>query len=377
MAMLTSRAGSPAVLTAVVGGVLSAALFLLAYYAEWSAIRGDFNSLADDRFRASENMFRESARLLNFMDNVFLIAPPASSPEFTGYVRSLKRFFESDVSKSLKLHGMAWVPKVSSSQREDYQRAARATIDPNYQICQVDNAPDKAAGERRSDCFPCYLSLGNTHLIGQQGKDLSLDPEAWKAMQQARDSGEPVATPPIKMPESADGRLGYRVFQPLFVGGSLKTVEDRRKACTGFLCLDLDVGVLIDNVLKDVKPVGIDILVNDDASQVAVCRHSSRLQPAAVGENVSDAARELEATAPAEFFGRKLLLCCRSGDAFWAGRTIWQPWVLLVVGLGLTLAVAGYQLNRAMQTSMIEQVVSTRLAAIQAERATLEYAQSS
>ena len=42
--------------------------------------------------------------------------------------------------------------------------------------------------------------------------------------------------------------------------------------------------------------------------------------------------------SPAVFFGRKLSLECRATEAFWAKRTIWQPWVVLCGGLALTLA---------------------------------------
>jgi CHASE1-domain containing sensor protein len=374
-AVLLSRTGAPAVLTAVLGMLLSVALFLLAYYAEWSSIRSDFDSLADHRFNSATNMFRESTRLIDFMDDVFMVGPPVSAPEFTGYLRSLKNFLDSDVSKNLELHGLTWAPRVPYGQREDYQRAARAVIDPAYHILQADKATEKVPPNQRADSYPCYLSLGNTVLTGQLGRDLSLDPADWKVMQQACDSGEAVATAPIKMLNG--GRLGYRVFRPLFVVGNQKTVAERRKACTGFLCLDLDVGVVIDNALKSIQPVGVDILVYDDVggSRTEVSRHVSRMQPSAGDKHLSDA-HQLETTSPAEFFGRKLLLCCRSTEAFWAGRTIWQPWVLLIAGLTLTLAVTNHQFERAVRTSTIEQVVSTRLSAIQAEKAMLQYAQS-
>ena len=149
------------------------------------------------------------------------------------------------------------------------------------------------------------------------------------------------------------------------------TVEQRRKACTGFMCLDLDIGAMIDNALSEIKQVGINVWVYDatGSDRVAVCEHASRLQANAANAKSQDDSREPQSTSPAKFFGRTLLLECRATDAFWAKRTIWQPWVLLCVGLALTLALAFHQLSVTMRTSMIEQVVSTRLAAIQREAA--------
>ena len=287
-------------------------------------------------------------------------------------MRSLKRYFESDVSKSLKLHGLTWVPKVPHNQRDDFQRAARATFDPKYQIGQSDDSPQEAAGQPRTDCFPCYLCLGNTLLAGRSGHDLSLDPEMWKAMQQARDSGEAVATSPIRMPSDAGDRFGYRVFQPLFVG-DVKTVESAARRARAFCCLDLDLGALIDDALQDVQPVGIDVSVYDDdgGNCLAVCRHPARAARCSRGRP-RWRRPPMGTTAPSEFFARKLLLCCRSTDVFWTGRTIWQPWAILFAGLALTMVLTVQKLDRGLHASAIDQVVSARLAAIQNEKAMLQ-----
>jgi CHASE1-domain containing sensor protein len=370
--MLRQHARS-AVITAIIGGVLSVGLFLLAHFAEQRSIRRDFDSLADHRFRVVDGTFLESAKLINFMDNVFLIAPPANSPGFTGYVRSLKNFFESDMAKSLELHGLTWVPRVARDQRDDFQRAARAAFDPKYQFVQ-DHDARKQADRPRTDCFPCYLCLGNTLLAARSGHDLSLDPEMWKAMQEARDTGHAVATPPIKMPSASGERLGYRVFQPLFVGAS-KTVEERSKSCTGFLCLDLDLKVMVDNALADIQPVGVDLIVYDDngGNGLVICQHSSRLKDASSEANKDDA-RQWETSVATDFFGREVQLYCRSTDAFWVDRAIWQPWVLLLGGLALTIVLTIHKFDSNLRASAVDQVVAARLAAIESEKTMLQSA---
>jgi len=378
LALLCSRQGVPTVLVAVAGIAASLAVFFGAYFWELRSVREGFESLADDRFHATESMFAESARLIDFMDNVFLIGPKATAPEFTGYVRSLKAFLESDLSKQLSVHGITWMPRVPRAERSAYERTAQAVFDPNYRIRQQQASADKDAGGKREDSYPSYLSMGKTLLRDRLGEDLSLDPATWKVMQQACDTGDAVATAPIKMSADPKSSLGYRVFQPLYAGGDAKTVEQRRKTCTGFICLDLDLGVMIDKALQEIKSVGIEVWVYDNAgpNRVAVCRHTSHLQSAAASDEGNSVSGELESTEPAKFFGRELLLQSRATEAFWARRTIWQPWVLLCSGLALTLAMAGHQLSVALRTSVIEQVVSTRLAAIQKEVALQQFTKS-
>jgi CHASE1-domain containing sensor protein len=371
-ALLTSRHGALALLAAVVGIALSVAISLLAYSWEMHSIQQNFRSLADDRFHATDSMLRESMQVINFMDNVFLIAPAANSPEFQGYVRSIKKFFVSDLSKNLKVHGLTWAPRVPREERADFERTARELFDPKYQIHAPKDSAKPGVGDQQAESFPCYLSIGNTDLTKRLGEDLSLDPESWKAMQEARDTGEGIAAAPIKMSGRNGVTVGYRIFQPLFVGKSdLKTVEDRRKACAGFMCLDLDIGVFVDNALRDIRPVGIDFLVSDvsDAKPTLVCHHSSRLQLPISDKNAKSNAVVLDDTSPSVFFGRKLLLECHSTQDFWSDRIIWQPWVLLFCGVSLSLVLAGHQFGLALHTSEIERVVSARLAAIQKERA--------
>lgn len=369
-ATLCSPQGVPTLLVAAVGVTASLAIFFAAYFLELRSIRESFDSLADDRFHACDTMFGESSKLLGFMDNVFLVGPKATSPEFPEYVRSLKAFLEGDLSRHLSVHGITWVPRVPYAERAAYERAAQAAFDPVYRIDGKSSA-DKKANGKREDSYPSFLSLGKTTLRDHPGKDLSRDPATWAVMQEACESGEAVATAPIEMSSDSKDRLGYRVFQPLYSNGNAKTAEQRRQACIGFMCLDLDIGVMVDNALRETKPVGIELLVYDGANgnRVAVYRHASRLRSADGNKTGQDETGGLKSPDTSEFFGRKVLLLSQATAAFWASHPIWQPWVVLCAGLALTLAMAAHRYNVTLRSSVIERVVSSRLAAIQNEAA--------
>ena len=332
-------------------------------------MRHEFDSLAEDRCHAVDGMFHETAKLLRFTDNVFLVGPPADSPEFAGYVRSLKTLLETDLSKHLELHGLTWVPKVPRTEVAAYERAAQELFGPDFRIREPDASASQGPGAGRADCFPSYLSVGKTSLCERLGEDLAAESGVWEVMQRARDTGTAVATGPMKMSADADGRLGYRVFQPLYSGGEPDDTEARRRAIAGFLCLDLDVGELVESALKDIAPVGIEIAVGDDtdARPVTVCRHSTRVPSPSGAADREASSNALESTWPTDFFGRKLALRCGATEAFYARRTIWQPWVLLCGGLALTFAGVGHQISRALRACAIERAVTTRLAAIQHE----------
>jgi hypothetical protein len=364
--MLHCRQCATSLLLAVFGAAISVAVFVAARSWELHSIRRDFDSLADDRFHVMESEFQDFAKLLAFADNVFMIAPGADSPGFTDYVRSLRTFLEKDQSRYPSLHGVTWVPRVPSAQRAAYERAARAAFDPRFQLGGAGSPAGTGPDVQRATCFPAYLCVGEPFGDGWPGRDLALDPAAWKTMTRACDTGTPIAMAPATMSGDANDRLGYRVFQPLYRGGDPGDSVSRRQASAGFLCADLDVGKLAEKAFRDLQPVGIDVNVYDGsgASSVLVCRHTSRVQSPGTGRGGEDLGGQLAADCTTESFGRKLSLRCLSTDGFWAGRAIWQPWVLLCSGLALTLLGAGYHLTLALRAASIERAVSSRLSAL-------------
>jgi CHASE1-domain containing sensor protein len=353
----------PAVLIAIVGIGATMAVFFTAYSFEHRLIRHEFDSLSEHRFQGVNSTIADAAKLLQFMDDAFLVGPRVASSEFANYVQSLRSLLEADQAKYPSLRGIIWLPKVSDADRDAYQRAAKAVLAPDFRI-----QDEKNAGEKRAQRFPVYLCIGKTNLRNQLGKDMSRDPAMWQAMQRACDTGNPVASEPIKLSSDAKGPFGYRLFVPLYTGNVADNMEARRKANAGFLCIETNIGILINTAFKDLPSAGIDLQVNDSANgeSVTVCEHTSRLEPNAAQQDDCPC-DDLTLAKPSDFFGRKLLMTCRATDAFYARHTVWQPWALLVAGLALTLLAAVQQISRASRDRAIEQVVSTRLAAIQRE----------
>jgi CHASE1-domain containing sensor protein len=362
-----------AVLVAVIGTAVTLGFFCAAHSAKRHRIRAEFDSLADDRFHAVANMIASTSKLLSFTDDVFQVGPRADSPEFTNYLRSLEALLKRDLAGHLELNGLTWLPRVSPGKQAAYEHAAQEVFDPHFRLHGPDASADKAdkgKDAQPADCFPCYLCLGKTELRGRLGEDLSLDPAMWEVMQRARDTGAMVASAPMKLSDDAT-YLGYRVFAPLYANDDPGNAAARRETNTGFLCVDLAVGELVEIAFKNLVAVGVDVhwIDDTDKSRVDVCRHLSRLQLPTVcttGECPSD---ELESSWTSDFFERKLLLRCVSTSTFWERHTVWEPWVLLFGGLALTLVGSVHQLSLALRANSIERVVNTRLAAIQREAA--------
>ena len=356
-------------LLVVLGAAISVAVFFAAYSWELRSTGREFASLAEDRFHAIGNVVDDSARLLQFADNVFLVGPRADSPEFPNYVRSITAVIKADIARHPAVRAVTWMPRVPRAERAAYEQAARTIFNPTFQFHEPSTSANTGSGQQREEYFPSYLCIATTPDHEQLGKDLVRNPAEWKVMERARDTGRIVASAPMRMSADPDDHIGYQLFQPLYHGVP-EDIASRRQTIAGFVCVDLDIGQSVAKAFKNIPPVGIDVWVSDDTDgkSVAICRHTSRLQSSATVSGEQGTLDELESTGMTEFFGRKLLLRCCSTPAFWAGRTIWQPWVLLCGGLTLTLTVAGYRFSLAFRTSAIERNVEARMAALCEQR---------
>lgn len=352
-------------LLSVVGVAISLSVFYTAYFWERRSIRREFDSLAEDRFHAISNKVDDSASLLHFADNVLLVGPRSDSHEFSHYVSSLAAVLKADLSRYPAVRSMIWMPRVSNSERAAYERAARTAFDPTFQFKEPGTSADAGSGRLLEEDFPSFLCIATKPNSDQSCKNSARDAADWKVMQRAIDTGLTFASPPISLSSGSKGPLGYRLFQPLYQGDA-GDIASRRQSITGFLCVDLDICESVAKAFKNISPVGIDVWVYDDtdAEDVNICRHTSRLNSSLIDGGEQGVGNELESTSTMEFFGRKLVLRCCSTPAFWGGRTIWQPWVLLCVGLALTLTGAGYRLSLAFHAAAIEQTVAMRIAAV-------------
>jgi CHASE1-domain containing sensor protein len=349
------------------GAVVSLVLFWAAYSWEMRSIRRDFDALADARCKEVSNALQETATLLDFIDNVFIIAPQVNDPSFAGYLHYLGKILEADRFRHPEIVSLIWAPRVSGAERAAYEQAAKAAIDARFQIGKIDTSGDSGATEKPAEHFPIYLCVAAQGNHDNLGEDITLDPAAREVVRRSADTGIPLALAPIKLSTGARGDFGYRIYQPLYNANVPGEPQDRRQSLTGFLCVDLDVGRLIDNAMKNIKPVGIDFQIyeNNGGTPVILYRHSSRLTSPSAAEDRNH--KELESNWTTEFFGRKLQIRCRTSPAFWVGRTIWQPWVVLCGGLALTLLGAGYQFKLAFQTRAVERAVTKRIAKLNEE----------
>ena len=133
--------------------------------------------------------------------------------------------------------------------------------------------------------YPGIRAIGYAHLEGGRapvtylepadppsarviGFDLYTDPTRRAAMERARDTAEPVLSPPVQLLRDRDAprRAGSVMFLPVFRGGEVPaTVAARRAAITGFVYGSFRVRDLVERTVG--QPTGITLRLIDVTSE--------------------------------------------------------------------------------------------------------------
>jgi diguanylate cyclase (GGDEF)-like protein len=123
------------------------------------------------------------------------------------------------------LSGTAFIQRLPDSERAAFERRHRAPVfEPSAE------GPRKARD--RPVYYPIVYAVSQLGAFSPVGYDLGADPERSPFLRRARDRGDAVATPPVKL---LIGGLGINIYRPVYRDGApTATVEQRRAALTGY-----------------------------------------------------------------------------------------------------------------------------------------------
>ncbi len=208
------------------------------------------------------------------------------------------------------LSGTAFIQRLPASRRAAFERRHGAPV-----------FEPTGDGPRRARARPVYypIAYGVSRLgTGSPvGYDLGADPERAPFLRRARDRGEAVATPPVKL---LIGGAGINVYRPVYRDGApTATVAQRRAALIGFAAGAFRVRDLAAAAFSTV-PGTVDVQLRIDRHTVA--GHRGDLEDAA--------------QAPIHIADRTWLLVVRDPSRPGIGL----PLLLAVVGIALSALLA-------------------------------------
>jgi len=227
------------------------------------------------------------------------------------------------------IQGIGYSPVVAGKNKNQHIEAIRGQGFPNYTI--------RPSGERLVYTPVIYLEPDSAINHRAFGYDTHSEPVRREAIERACDTGKHSITGMITLVQenTSDVQNGFIMFMPVYSYESLPfTVEERRKAITGYVNAPFRMTNLMKNILGK-NSRGIEIQVYDiEPKDEMTLMYSSKAQQVATA---SLHRPMFTATRQIEMFGRTWRLKVQSTNAFEATVDAGLPRLILISGLSIAM----------------------------------------
>ena len=366
----------PVVIVILTGTILTLVSWAVTRDLVWEKrIHVDFEKKAEDRYEILRGAIESNLQVIESLRAFYISSQKVDRWAFQSFAGHLLSYHED-------LQALAWVERVFKSQRELYEAAVRQEGFPEFQITErLEQGKMTRAGEREV-YFPVHFVEPYNSNDMAFGFDEASNQTRREAMERSCDTGETTVTPKLKLVQDRVVQFGLLVFSPIYRKGSpADSVQTRRENLEGFILVVFRIRDLVEKALGTLNPEGINMAVYDPSAPEErrfVYHYVEQIKNPATPTVSSEKPNEetgLDYTMPLRFAGREWLIACRATSSFLSARRTWSHWVVLSIGLLLTVLLACYMLFGIYRRQYIEGLVKERTAEIEKSNMELKLAQ--
>lgn len=365
LSTLARRLVVPALTT--VGLLLSLAGFLLAHDWDRQRRQADFDRRVGRHEMALTQGIEQNLGSVWALAALFDASEKVSRDEFNVFAHAA-------LTNSPGMIAAEWTPRVTRKNRRAFEQAMRDEIS-GFRLLQFGAHKELINAGERDEHFPVvYLEpyTGNEAMLGF---DMGFAPERLNALNQARDSGRLVASPPLIPVQENQGRYGFLGIYPVYAEGvATDTVEQRRAHCIGFAIGVFRIETLVERALGILGPVDMDMdldLYDKPPGTLGSRLLYRRRAPPADTLWARFAPEPAQRVIQLHFAGQHWPLVLQSRIAPYTEPSFWLPWLVLLTGVGVTTLLTAYTRQIIERSRVIEAEVSARTHDVEQSRETL------
>ena len=352
---------------------VTCSLLLAFYVAHWerAALSNELRELANDRAQVLHSSMRSSMEVLYSLASLHAATGDISLEHFVPFARDA-------IHRHPELQAVEWIPRVPYVEREGYEQQRRAEGYDNFSFTEIGEDGLLTRAGYRAEYFPVYFVEPFAGNAAAHGFDLGANSQRVAALEQARDTGLPAVTAPIRLAQETATQQGFLMFYPIYSIPAPKTQAERRASLQGFALAVFRAGDLVTNALRDIAERGVTVSIFDTGDPLRpLARHEARhealheAQPEASTINSSRwwlnltpwLNKPMQWEIDINVAGRQWRLLFEPTRQFAASRRPHQSLAALIVGLILTFLLAAYLASAARR----EQEINAANAALQRE----------
>ena len=276
--------------------------------------------------------------------------------------QEFQKFVQGFLEHNTAIQALEWIPHVPLSQRATFRQIAQQDGFPDFQITERDSQGNLIPAKQRPDYFPVYFVeplKGNETALGF---DLASDPTRLQALNQSRDQGKAIATPPIQLVQTTSkSNHGVLVFLPVYNSQHQSTaIASRRQNLQGFALSVFWIQGLMDRAVDFTDSKGFDVYIFDPSlPNQSRLLYVSLLEQQERVADLDSLQQGLFYSTGLELGGRKWLLVARPNAASTINRPFLLPWLIVSMGSVLAVGLMVYSKKQQRIKSQLQQAKAT------------------
>jgi diguanylate cyclase (GGDEF)-like protein/PAS domain S-box-containing protein len=243
----------------IAGGLIGLAISVVAWYSilqrENRFAHQQFDVRADDRFLVLQNGISQ------YINDILALRAAFQTFDQGISRREFRSLTDSLFNQKDAILSASWAPRVSRDQRTQHEREAIEDGVADYAIKSIARDNSIVPAGDADEYFPVFYTSGRAAGPPVYGVDLNDGGERQRAIELARDTDQPAATPNFILRRGEGDRTGFFVVLPVYKAGLPHgTVEERRRNLAGFVQGVFQTGKMIESILSAAKtPSGLDL----------------------------------------------------------------------------------------------------------------------
>lgn len=275
-----------------------------------------------------------------------------------------RAFVQETLLHTSGIQALEWVPQIKSDEREAYLETMRRDF-PTFQITERTTQGEIMPATGRNVYYPVTFMEPYTGNEAALGFDLGSSLVRLNALNQARDSGEIVASGRLMLVQETGEQAGMLFFLPIYRNRmSTNTLEQRRENLLGFVLGVFKVDDVVQASLAYVNKPHVDLHIYDESSthveRNLLYSQTSTKSREAERNGLSE--NRLELSMNLTVGGRQWTVHATAKPDQYSSETSWHWLVVLLVGLLFSVLLTAYLLSNLDRTTKIKHQVkrSTR-----------------
>lgn len=344
---------------------LFTALVIYSTQKENERIRFQFEKDSSAMIAAVEKSMQTHLNVLSSLKSFYSASDGVSREEFRTFVAQSFDSFHG-------VQALSWNPRILASERDAFEKSAQLDGYRSFHISELN--PDNQlvkAGYRQEYVAVSYIEPhhGNESALGY---DVYSDPVRKEAIERARDTGKIAITQRVNLVQVADGQYGVLAFMPVYRNNlASETLAEKRENIAGYVVAALKmedvIAAALENINRDKLPyrlvdksssIGEQLISASDHKKHVPVRLSEK---STFGEGVP-----LVNSSTISIDGHQWQFEVVGTQSYMVAHYANSAWLILLVGLLLTIMVCAFVLTLTGRASLLRNMVEQRTMDLQA-----------